>query len=460
MSPQTRRAASPRPRRPSPGPVRRPSRPPRLVFADSRGEILDYEGMAMAGAAAGELYAPEPEDLIPLPEGSELFALPARLPVGIEADGDFALLAENPFRPGEPVRAVAAFMAPAHTALHTAAFVKAEPAEKAPPLPLFAYTAVGWAEGRFWVSAVRSDEDIRQDLCQFDFAALERRTRKMLKERGDNRLIRHLGVCCLTYGCPAARNFFLGRWEAPLPCSPACNAACAGCISHQPKESGVPATQDRLTFVPTPREIAEVAVPHLKTAERAVASFGQGCEGEPLLQAGTIEAAIRLIRAETDRGTINLNTNGGLPEAVDRLAAAGLDSIRLSLNSARKEAHHRYYHPGRAGGAAGRGAFSLDEVVASLDIMKKARRHVSLNYFILPGCTDDPAEFAALCDLIDRHRPDLIQLRNLNMDPDWYREVIGFAPAGPPLGMRRWLSELKRRFPWLRFGYYNPPVRG
>lgn len=46
------------------------------------------------------------------------------------------------------------------------------------------------------------------------------------------------------------------------------------------------------------------------------------------------------------------------------------------------------------------------------------------------------------------------------MDPDWYREVIAFQAAGQPIGMRRWLAALKRRFPWLKFGYYNPPVRG
>lgn len=433
-----------RPRRHAARPVR-----PHLVFADRAGKILDYGGLALAGAAGGAFFIPEPDDLIPLPEGSELFALPGRLPVGVEAGGDFAALAENPYAPGEPVQAVAAFMAPAHTALFSAAFVK-EDAEKAPLLPLFAYTAVGWAEGRFWVAAVRSDADIRQDLCQFDFGLLERNTRKRLKELAHNRLAQHLGVCCLTYGCPAARNYFLGRWEAPLPCSPVCNAACVGCISHQP-EGRVSATQDRLTFVPTPQEIAEVAAPHLQRAERAVASFGQGCEGEPLLQAKTIEAAIRLIRRQTTRGAINLNTNGSLPEAVERLAAAGLDSIRLSLNSAQPAHHCRYYQPK---------GFSLDDVLASLDIMKRAGRHVSLNYFILPGCTDDPAEFAALAALVERHRPDLIQLRNLNMDPDWYRESIGFAPSGPPLGMRNWLAELRRRFPWLKFGYYNPPVRG
>ena len=121
------------------------------------------------------------------------------------------------------------------------------------------------------------------------------------------------------------------------------------------------------------------------------------------------------------------------------------------MNSTQAGWHRRYYRPK---------GFSLSDVCASLDIMKKAGRHVSLNYFILPGCTDDPAEFDALATLIERHRPDLIQLRNLNMDPDWYREVIVFQAAGQPIGMRRWLVALKRRFPWLKFGYYNPPVRG
>lgn len=431
-------------------PVRHPRVRPNLVFANQEGEIVDYSGLHMVGAAAGQPRRVELEDLIELPPGSELFALPARLPVGMEPESrDFALLADNPYRPGGAVRAVAAFMAPAHTALYSAAFIKDESAAEAPLLPLFAYTAVGWGEGRFWVAALRSDADIRQDIDRFNLRALERRTRKRMQALGHNRLVQHLGTCSLVYGCPAARNYFLDRWEAPLPCSPVCNAACAGCISLQPSGS-CPATQERITFVPSPRELAEVAVPHLRRAARAIVSFGQGCEGEPLLQAQVMERAIRLIRRQTGRGTINLNTNGSLPEAVERLAAAGLDSIRLSLNSAQPEHHNRYYQP--------RG-FTLADLCQSLNIMKEAGRHVSLNYFILPGCTDDPREFEALSLLLDRHRPDLIQLRNLNMDPDRYRQVIDHNPEAPPMGMRVWLAALRSRFPWLRFGYYNPALR-
>ncbi len=426
---------------------RHPDDRPCLLFANSRGEILDYEGLDMAGASGEQFFLPRTAELIELPEGSELFVLPGRLPVGMDPEtGEPALLDSNPFDPGDEISGVAAFMAPAHTAVYTAAY---QSKNKAPLLPLFAYTAVGWLDGKFWVAALRSDADIRQDAGQFDQQIINSQTAKQLARHPQNRLIQHLGKCCLTYGCPAARNYFLGRWEAPLPCSPACNASCVGCISLQP--SGCcPSTQDRIQFVPTAQEIAEIAVPHLEKAERPVVSFGQGCEGEPLLQAETMEKAIRQIRKSTDKGTINLNTNGSLPDAVQRLAEAGLDSIRISMNSARPDCHRRYYRPS---------GFSFSDVRKSIDVMTARKRHVSLNYFILPGFTDDPEEFAAFAELIESCRPNLIQLRNLNMDPEHYLKVVKHQPINPALGMINWLKQLQNRFPDLQFGYFNPPLR-
>lgn len=422
-------------------------RPPSLVFANRNGEILDYEGLAMAGSSAGAFHQPAPEDLIPLPEGSELFVLPGRLPVGIELDsGEPALLTENPYNGNPNISAVAAFMAPAHTAIYTAAY---QTQENAPLLPLFAYTAVGWQDGRFVTAAFRSDRDIRQDPKGFNQQRIDKETAAKLKKYPHNRLIQHLGKCCLTYACPAARNYFLGRWEAPLPTSPCCNAGCAGCISQQP--SGCcPSTQDRIHFVPSASELLEIAVPHLRTAAKAVVSFGQGCEGEPLLQGQTLESSIRQMRAQTDKGTINLNSNASLPDVVERLAQAGLDSIRVSMNSARPDMHRLYYRPKN---------FSFAEVRQSIEVMKGHGRHVSFNYFILPGFTDDPDEYEALCELIAACPPDLIQLRNLNMDPEQYLKVVGHAPDKPALGIRRWLELLKEQFPQLKFGYFNPALR-
>ncbi len=425
-----------------------PDEIPSLVYANQKGEIKNFPEIHMVGRSGNFNFKPALEDLIPLPEGSELFLLPDRLPIGISPENDSpVLLDHDPDAPGEIIQAVAAFMAPAHTAIHTAAY---EPVRSdLAPLPLFAYTAVGWHDGKFWVSAFRSDSDCRQDARSFDNEKIKRKTIQKLAKNPKNRLIQHLGKCCLTYGCPAARNYFLGRWEAPLPTSPTCNARCVGCISLQP--SGCcPATQDRINFVPKVSEISGIAVPHLKQAQQAVVSFGQGCEGEPLMQASTLEKAIRSIRSKTECGTINLNSNASMPGQVKLLAEAGLDSLRVSLNSARESCHTSYYRPVN---------FSFADVLKSIDTMKQADKFVSLNYFVLPGFTDDPDEFAALCKLIDDHQPDLIQLRNLNMDPDWYLDTVKYRPNQAPMGISNWLAELKGLFPALRFGYFNPSLR-
>jgi len=119
-------------------------------------------------------------------------------------------------------------------------------------------------------------------------------------------LVKHLMEnCCQTYTCPAARNLAMGRWECPIPISPACNANCIGCISFQPLDETIVSTQDRLTFKPTAAEVVEYTVPHLMSAPFPIISFGQGCEGEPLLMWETIKESIIEIRKHTDKGSIS-----------------------------------------------------------------------------------------------------------------------------------------------------------
>jgi pyruvate-formate lyase-activating enzyme len=398
----------------------------------------------MAGMAHGRYVKPDLEDLIELPPGSELFTLPDRLPVGIDrSTGEPLLLAEDPRYPGRRIAGAAAFMAPAHTSTLTAAF---QTQENAALLPLFAYSAVGWHNGKFWAAGFRSDDDFRQDFTRFDQPTIDRLTARKLQRHRDNRLIQHLGTCCLTYGCPAARNYFLGRWEAPLPTSPGCNASCLGCISLQPSEC-CPSTQERLRFTPSVKEVVEVGVAHLESAERPVVSFGQGCEGEPLLQADLLKSSIREMRQHTRRGTINCNTNASLPDDIARLREAGLDSIRVSLNSAREEFYHNYYRPRN---------YDFSDVRNSITAMKKSGGFVSLNYFILPGFSDSEPETEAFMALIDETRPDFIQLRNLNIDPEWYLREIGSATVSSAYGIRKWLDIIRNEFPFLRFGYFNP----
>jgi len=205
----------------------------------------------------------------------------------------------------------------------------------------------------------------------------------------------------------------------------------------------------KLTIKPirTMDEILEIALPHLESAPRAMLSFGQGCEGEPLLQADLMVEVIRKIREQTKCGTLHLNSNGSRPRAVERLFAAGLDSIRVSTNSARAAPYHAYYRPV---------AYSFDDVVESLRVARRANAFASINYLAFPGFTDGEEEDAARHRLIGETRLDLIQWRNLNIDPDAYADVVGIERGAPKRGMRRLLAELRAAWPRLRHGYLNP----
>lgn len=422
------------------------SKRPALVYADANGDIFDLPGLEMAGGSGGTWHPVEPGDCIPLPEGSELFLLPQRLPVGYHRrNGTFKVVSQDPRKRTQTVQAVAAFMAPAHTQIYSAAYKKLR---GAPILPLFAYTAVGWQGGHFVVAGTRVDPDPRQDLRHFDLEMIESNARRRMSRERHNRLVQHLGKCALTFSCPAARNLFMDRWEAPLPTSPACNARCLGCISHQ-EHKELCATQDRIRFVPTPEEIVAIAGPHLSHAPRAVVSFGQGCEGEPLLQGATLERAIALMRQVTSKGTINLNTNASLPDGVRRLREAGLDSMRVSLNSCRAEYYEAYYRPS---------GYTFKDVKTSIRTMKEMGGFVSINYFVLPGFTDKLSEWDALRRLLSETDIDLIQLRNLNIDPEWYMRSLSVKQTEETIGMRNLVAQLRKQFPAVKLGYFNPPL--
>jgi hypothetical protein len=165
---------------------------------------------------------------------------------------------------------------------------------------------VGWRDGKFWITGVHVDPNHHWDPRFFqDDRDLAVKVEKFSCNYEGNRLVEHLSRCALEYHCFAAKNVFYRRWEFPLPTSPVC----------------------------TVEEVTQVALPHLEEAEDAIVSFGQGCEGEPLLQVDLLEESISTLRDSTDRGTINLNTNASIPSFVDRLCRAGLDSIRVTLNS-------------------------------------------------------------------------------------------------------------------------------
>jgi hypothetical protein len=86
--------------------------------------------------------------------------------------------------------------------------------------------------------------------------------------------------------------------------------------------------------------------------------------------------------------------------------------------------------------------------------MKTRGKFVSLNLFVFPGVTDAPKEAQALREYVGENAIDMIQWRNLNMDPDAYLEVLGQKlPSG--IGVKRLIEEIPTRR-----GYFNPYLGG
>ena len=413
---------------------------PFILYSDGKGNIFEDSTLYACGRSGWDALPIEESEWIGLPEGGSLYELPGRRGIGMDVKTGEMRLCEKGW-------AVAAFIPPAHTGLYLAAY---ETGADAPTLPLFCYTAAGWFDEKFYVPAVRIEPDIRQESRGYDEGSIQEGSRKLLLAYPRNRLVKHLMEnCCNTYHCPAARNLSLGRWECPVPVSPACNANCIGCISFQPQEETIHSTQDRLTFRPAPEEIVEFTVPHLQLAPFPIISFGQGCEGEPLLMWETIREAIREIRKHTDRGSININTNGSKPDAVKALCDAGLNSIRVSMNSARKNIYESYYRPNN---------YVFEDIVESLRVVKAAGGWTSINYFVFPGMTDSEDEYEALRNMISDTGLNMIQWRNFNIDPDWYLGKIGVIDTGNAMGVKTVMELLKEEFPLLKFGYFNPPM--
>ncbi len=407
---------------------------PRLLYADSKGNIYDHPHLLMVCKRGIDYSLPNYRELIELPPESNIFFLPNRKAIGFDPSSNRLEIIDE--------FAVAAFVCPGYTLTATCGYTKEA---GAPPLPLFAYGAVGYYQGKFYVCAKKVDNDNRQVFKNIPLKKIQIGAKRLLNKYPDNRLIHHLTKCALTYCCPAARNLALGRFEAPIPTSRTCNARCIGCISKQEKDSKIPPTQDRINFTPTPSEIVELMEEHASHEKRPIFSFGQGCEGEPLTEWKTIAKAIKLYRDKNGPGTININTNGSITESMEYLKNAGLTSMRVSLNSATKDLYERYYRPK---------GYTFEDVVATIKVAKKLNIFVSINLLYFPGVTDTETELSSLMDLIEDTKLDFIQLRNLNLDPDIYMAIQ--RNLSPSMGLFNFKKRLKKNFPWLKFGYFNP----
>jgi pyruvate-formate lyase-activating enzyme len=359
-----------------------------------------------------------PDELIAAPPGTVSALLPGRTPLLVAGRA--------------PARqtALAALLPAGFTRLLLPAYAARE---GAPQLPLFGYTFACVVDDALHVAAVRTDESTDWKPRYFADGELESLIARRQAIDPANRTLAQVALCSREYGCFTAQNVFLERGEAAMPVSPKCNAACVGCISELEAGSAIPSPQTRIAYEPQSAELARIGIHHLERVADGIVSFGQGCEGEPLLRAPIVAQAIEAIRARCPNGTINLNTNGSLPRSLRRLIDAGLQAARISLNSFRPAVYAAYYRPT---------GYELDDVLESIALAAGAGLRVSLNYLTHPGVTDERAEIEAAEAFLSAHPVSMIQTRTLNIDPELYFARVG-RPI-EPLGMRAALDRIQR----------------
>ena len=345
--------------------------------------------------------------------------------------------------------AVAAVLPVGHLRLLFPAYAATGPTPP-PTLPLYGYAAVAERDGEVVVAASRSDEFSpwtgRRPSRARLAAAVEQAQRQMARSR----LIAQLSVCALQHNCLTAQNTFLRRFEGALPTSAACNADCLGCISLQ-TDSGAPTPQPRIPRAPTAEDLIEVGSYHLEGArargEAGMVSFGQGCEGEPLLR----ERALRQVALELSHrfpgATVHINTNGSRPAALRRLIGAGVNSCRISVFSFRQELFAAYYRP--------RG-YSIADVLECARVARRGGAQLTINLLTFPGVSDTPEEVALTLRMVQDLEVEQVQLRSLNADPLW---LMSRLPAlGRGMGLEVLVGTLRQELPSTRLGNFTRPV--
>ncbi|WP_139491056.1 radical SAM protein [Brevibacillus dissolubilis] len=411
-----------------------------LVYADKNGQVYDHPGLLAIARNGDMLTEILDEELIPLPDGATLVSLPDTVPVGMDPDtGEMIKL--------DGYTAVGALIPQGFTRLLLPGYIKTDKDSK---FPLFGYTAVVWRDNAFWVAGRKSDEPHKWNPLNFPMDELRGRVEKTLEAFPENRILQHLSHCALEYECLTASNNFFHRWEGSLPVSYTCNAGCYGCISEQPDDSGFPAPQTRMNFKPTEDELVQVMLHHLQH-EESIISFGQGCEGEPSTMASIIIPAMRRVRETTDMGYININTNAGLTDHIKGIVDAGLDLMRISTISAIDEHYNAYYRPR---------AYTLENVARSAEYASSKGVYTSINYLCFPGVFDREEEMEAMIEFIRRTGIKLIQLRNLNIDPESYLAMIPKA-QGEVFGMKQAIEIYQQELPDVVIGSFThvPPER-
>jgi pyruvate-formate lyase-activating enzyme len=412
------------------------------LYGNEKGELFEHPRIGMVGRSGDKWLVPEEKEMIPLPRGSSIIRIPGYIPVGLGENQNITCFDSDPFSPKQKVYAVGALLPQGFTRSLLPAGVSSDNACR---LPLLGYAAVAFRRGKIYAAAIKTDEHRKWHPVYYNTEGLPARIGKMLKRFPKNRILRQLARCSLEYGCFTAQNIFYQRWEGGIPTMNKCNADCLGCISEA--HWGGDSPQERISFSPSVDEIAEIGAFHLAQAKDAIISFGQGCEGEPSLNAENISLAIKKIRTLTSRGTINMNTNAGYTRGIKLITDAGLNSIRVTVFSFTEENYNRYHCPRN---------YTLDSVKRSIAYCHYRGVKTSINLLVFPGFTDREEEIDSLFAYLRENQIDMVQLRNLNIDPELLMQA--FPVTGQPVGIATFIELLQREFPHIKLGSYTDPA--
>ncbi len=156
---------------------------------------------------------------------------------------------------------------------------------------------------------------------------------------------------------------------------------------------------------------------------------------------------IQTIRTKTVQGIIQINAAFADPGSVKEWCEAGLDSICFSLNSTQKKLYELFHH---------RSPSQFDDIIESLKIARHFHRRIVLSYGVFPGLTDHPDEIEAFKKLVGDLNIEIVQLHNLEIDPEWYVDELRLMTLNrSQLGIKSWFSDLRKTFPSIQIGYQN-----
>jgi molybdenum cofactor biosynthesis enzyme MoaA len=130
------------------------------------------------------------------------------------------------------------------------------------------------------------------------------------------------------------------------------------------------------------------------------------------------------------------------------VAESGLDSIRISMNSARPDFYAAYYRPKDYG---------FEDVVDSVSLSVELGLYTMVNYLVFPGISDQEEEIKALIKILKRTGVNFLHIKNLNIDPDLY--IRAMPPAtSRAVGMKKMTEMVREALPDIQLGYFNQPV--